>query len=50
MASSGSAQIEARGGENWRTNVQGRDVPDYAKVQGECLCVIPAGENFHLTR
>lgn len=34
MASAGSAQIEARGGENWRTVVQGMEVPDYAKVQG----------------
>jgi len=40
MASAGSAQIEARGGENWRTTVQGKNVPDYAKVQGVLLGVI----------
>ena len=35
MASAGSAQIEARGGENWKVVVDGKVVPDYAKVQGE---------------
>lgn len=38
MASAGSAQIEARGGENWKVVVDGKVVPDYAKVQGEKDC------------
>jgi len=38
MASAGSAQIEARGGENWKVVVDGNVVPDYAKVQGESSC------------
>jgi hypothetical protein len=38
MASAGSAQIEARGGDNWKVSVNGQVVPDYAKVQGERHC------------
>lgn len=34
MVSSASAQIEARGGENIRTVVRGKEVADYATVQG----------------
>ncbi|KZV96668.1 MFS general substrate transporter [Exidia glandulosa HHB12029] len=34
MISSASAQIEATGGDNLRTTVHGKDVPDYATVQG----------------
>jgi len=32
MVSSASARIEAVGGDNLRTTVNGKDVPDYAKV------------------
>ena len=34
MVSSASAQIEATGGDHLRTTLKGKDVPDYAKVQG----------------
>ncbi|KAB5592912.1 Carboxylic acid transporter [Ceratobasidium theobromae] len=42
MISSASAQIEATGGDHLRTTVQGKDVPDYAKVQGIFLGVVAA--------
>ncbi|KAH7345101.1 major facilitator superfamily domain-containing protein [Rhizoctonia solani] len=42
MISSASAQIEATGGENLRTTTQGKDVPDYAKVQGIFLGCVAA--------
>ncbi|KAF8342266.1 carboxylic acid transporter protein [Cantharellus anzutake] len=37
MISSSAAQIEAIGGENLRTTLNGKNVPDYAKVQGILL-------------
>lgn len=41
MISSAAAQIEARGGENIRTVVRGKEVADYATVQGILIgCVI----------
>jgi SHS family lactate transporter-like MFS transporter len=40
MVSSASAQIEATGGEQLRTTVRGKDVPDYAKVQGILIGVV----------
>jgi len=42
MISSASAQIEATGGDNLRTTVNGKDVPDYAKVQGILIGVVAA--------
>ncbi|KDN50287.1 hypothetical protein RSAG8_01623, partial [Rhizoctonia solani AG-8 WAC10335] len=42
MISSASAQIEATGGEHLRTTAQGKDVPDYAKVQGIFLGCVAA--------
>ncbi|KAF8526756.1 MFS general substrate transporter [Gautieria morchelliformis] len=42
MVSSSSARIEAVGGENLRTTVGGKDVPDYAKVQGILIGVVAA--------
>ncbi|CAE6449479.1 unnamed protein product [Rhizoctonia solani] len=42
MISSASAQIEATGGEHLRTTVQGKNVPDYAKVQGIFLGCVAA--------
>lgn len=41
MISSASAQIEATGGDNLRTTVHDKDVPDYATVQGIFIgCVL----------
>ncbi|KAF8523993.1 MFS general substrate transporter [Gautieria morchelliformis] len=42
MVSSASARIEAVGGQNLRTTVNGRNVPDYAKVQGILMGVVAA--------
>ncbi|KAJ7084571.1 MFS general substrate transporter [Mycena belliarum] len=42
MVSSASAQIEATGGENLKTTLNGVEVPDYAKVQGILLGVVAA--------
>ncbi|KAJ7500606.1 MFS general substrate transporter [Mycena galericulata] len=42
MVSSASAQIEATGGDNLKTTVQGKIVPDYAKVQGILIGVVAA--------
>jgi len=42
MVSSSSARIEAVGGQNLRTTVNGVDVPDYAKVQGILIGVVAA--------
>ncbi|CUA74600.1 Carboxylic acid transporter protein homolog [Saccharomyces cerevisiae S288c] [Rhizoctonia solani] len=42
VISSASAQIEATGGEHLRTTVQGKNVPDYAKVQGIFLGCVAA--------
>lgn len=42
MVSSAAAQIEARGGENFKTVVRGKIVPDYAKVQGILIGAIIA--------
>ncbi|KAJ7436688.1 MFS general substrate transporter [Mycena latifolia] len=42
MVSSASAQIEATGGDNLKTTLNGKVVPDYAKVQGILLGVVAA--------
>jgi len=42
MVASASAQVEAAGGEHFRTKLKGKDVPDYAKVQGMLLGGIAA--------
>jgi len=42
MVSSASAQIETVGGEHLRTTLNGKDVPDYAKVQGILLGTVAA--------
>ncbi|KAJ6574223.1 carboxylic acid transporter [Mycena capillaripes] len=42
MASSASAQIEATGGDHFKTTVNGVVVPDYAKVQGILIGVVAA--------
>ncbi|THH28257.1 hypothetical protein EUX98_g5928 [Antrodiella citrinella] len=42
MVSSASAQIEATGGDNLRTTLNGKDVPDYATVQGILIGVVAA--------
>ncbi|KIJ48845.1 hypothetical protein M422DRAFT_162049, partial [Sphaerobolus stellatus SS14] len=42
MVSSASARIEAVGGENLRTIVDGKNVPNYAKVQGIFIGVVTA--------
>jgi len=55
MVSSASAQIEATGGDNLRTTLYGKNVPDYAKVQGiligvvaiYVLILISIGREFH---
>lgn len=40
MISSAAAQIEARAGESLRVVVNGRDLPDYASVQGILIGVV----------
>jgi len=42
MVSSASARIEAVGGDNLRTTVDGKNVPDYAKVQAILIGVVTA--------
>ncbi|KAF8516332.1 MFS general substrate transporter [Hysterangium stoloniferum] len=42
MISASSARIEAAGGDHLRTIVNGKDVPDYAKVQGILIGVVAA--------
>ncbi|KAJ7142399.1 MFS general substrate transporter [Mycena epipterygia] len=42
MVSSASAQIEATGGDNLKTTIDGKVVPDYAKVQGILIGVVAA--------
>jgi len=42
MISAASSQIEATGGDNLRTTVNGIDVPDYAKVQGILIGAVAA--------
>ncbi|TCD70885.1 hypothetical protein EIP91_001193 [Steccherinum ochraceum] len=42
MVSSASAQIEATGGDQLRTTLNGKDVPDYATVQGILIGVVAA--------
>jgi SHS family lactate transporter-like MFS transporter len=40
MISAASAQIEAKAGETLRVNVHGKDLPDYASVQGILIGVV----------
>lgn len=43
MISAAAAQIEARAGEDLRITVRGKNLPDYAKVQGILIGVVLVG-------
>lgn len=43
MISAAAAQIEARAGESLRVTVRGKDLPDYASVQGILIGVVLFG-------
>ena len=43
MISAAAAQIEARAGESLRITVRGKDLPDYAKVQGIIIGIVLVG-------